>query len=81
MKTIIYFGADWCGSCQEIESTVADYIIDTGYRFLKYKVDEAPKLTQKYQINVIPTLIILNDEKLQDKIIGKKPILEYLVKD
>lgn len=77
MKTILYFGADWCGSCKEIEPNIADHIIDTGHEFLKYKVEDVPKLTQKYEINVIPTLIVLEDEKVE-KVVGKKPILEYL---
>ena len=78
MKTLLYFGADWCQTSQELEPVVADAVLESAVKFLKYDVEEAPQVAEQYQINVIPCIIILDDEVQVKKLIGKKTKEEIL---
>lgn len=78
MKTLLYFGASWCQTCEELEPVVADIVLETGVNFFKYDVEEAPKIASKHDINVIPCIIILDEEKQIKKLVGKKSKEEIL---
>ena len=52
MKTLLYFGASWCHTCEELEPIIADAVLETGVNFFKYDVEEAPKIADKHKINV-----------------------------
>ena len=79
MKTLLYFGASWCHTCEELDPIIADIVLESGVKFFKYDVEEAPKIAEKYKINVIPCIIILDEEGNQiKKLIGKKSKEEIL---
>lgn len=61
---LVDFYATWCGPCQmlspvleKIASSRADFDI------VKIDIDESKNLTEKYNIQVVPTLIIFKDLK------------------
>lgn len=61
---LVDFYATWCGPCQmlapvleKISSSRVDFDI------IKVDVDEAEKLAEKYEIQVVPTLIIFKNSK------------------
>ena len=72
MITLLDFYADWCGPCknfepflQELQSTYPSINIT------KVNIDTEKEITEKYDINVIPTIIILDESnKTLSKIEG-----------
>ena len=82
-KVVIDCYADWCGPCRML-SPVIDSLSEeyTDVKFYKLNVDEAKIITKDYEIMSIPTLLIFEDGKLKEKVVGlkSKSELEELVK-
>ena len=70
-KVVIDCFATWCGPCKML-SPVLDNISEElkDVTFYKIDVDNAEKITTEYQIMSIPTLLIFEDGKLKDKVVG-----------
>lgn len=67
-KTVLYFGASWCGPCQQFkkmlhEPDVAKLLVQ--YNNFYVDIDEHPDLKSEYEIKRIPTIVIV-DEKIVD---------------
>lgn len=69
MKTAKYFSATWCGPCKTFKPVVQE-AIDEGHAIQMVDVDENQELAQQYQIMSIPTLIIEQDGKIVDSLLG-----------
>ena len=67
-KTVLYFGASWCGPCQEFKKIlhspdVAKLLVQ--YNNFYVDIDEHPDLRTEYGVKKIPTVVII-DEKIVD---------------
>ncbi len=73
---LIDFYAEWCMPC----ITLAPIIEELAEKFrnkikiAKVNVDENQKLSQKFQVMSIPTLIIFKDGKEAERIMGAHPL-------
>ena len=74
---VFYFHAPWCNPCKAfgklinelaLEIQTADCTIPMN--FYKINVDEAPNLGKKYQIEGVPTLLLLKRGEPIDRING-----------
>lgn len=72
---LVDFYADWCGPCkvmhpilEEVKEKMKDEII-----VLKINVDKNAKISSKYQIQSIPTLILFRNGKILWKQSGVVP--------
>lgn len=66
---LVDFWATWCGPCRMLAPTVsaiADKYIGK-VKVCKIDVDENPALAEKFGIEVIPTLIVLNNGEIKER--------------
>ncbi len=72
---LVDFFADWCPPCkmlspvlEKLEKEYAEKVI-----FAKINVDVSPQTSHKFQINPIPTVILLREGKAVSAFVGLKP--------
>lgn len=61
MVKLLKFSASWCNPCKLQEKELIDNPI--GIPIEHIDVDEDSSLTDKYNVNNLPTLILLEDDK------------------
>jgi thioredoxin len=62
VKCIIDCHATWCGPCKRIEPFFKEMATTyTDMVFLKVDIDEAVDITEKYNINSVPTFLFINN--------------------
>jgi thioredoxin 1 len=69
---LVEFFAPWCGPCKSL-APVLDSLAGefTGKaKFVKINVDEAPALSQRFQIQGVPTLVVFRAGRVADRIVG-----------
>ena len=76
MKEYLYFSAPWCGPCKML-SPVMEQVGNT-IPVNKINVDEQSDLAQRYGIRSVPTVDLLENQIEVKRIIGVKPMNEYL---
>lgn len=81
-KVLLDFWASWCGPCRMV-APIVDEIADerTDIKVAKVNVDEEQELTVRFGITSIPTLIVFENGKVINQIVGARPkeaILEIL---
>ncbi len=77
--------APWCGPCKMLAPTIEQLAedLDGTVKVAKLNVDDSPGTAQKFGIMSIPTLLIVKDGKVVDKMVGVQPkatIEEHLSK-
>ena len=76
MKEYLYFSAAWCQPCKTV-SPVMEQVGNT-IPVKKINVDEQSDLAQRYGIRSVPTVVLLENQIEVKRIIGVKPMNEYL---
>ena len=67
--------APWCGPCRFVGPIVEQLAVEHAGRLkvVKVNVDDNPALTQRFQAFSIPTLVVLKDGRVADRIVGAMP--------
>jgi len=69
---MVDFYAPWCGPCKMLSpllETLAGQFAGR-VQFFKVNVDDAPELAVRFEITGVPTLLLFQDGKLRDSIVG-----------
>jgi len=75
LPVVVDFYATWCGPCK-ILSPQLDKLAGSftnQIKFVKINVDEAPALSQRFNIEAIPTLLFFRNGKVVDNAVGLLP--------
>ena len=77
---LLDFWATWCGPCQMIAPVINEIAEENPEIIVgKVNVDEESELAAAFGIVSIPTLAIIKDGKVLDKVIGYRPKEEILL--
>ena len=72
-KVIIDCYAPWCGPCTQLSPIIDEMATErTDYKFYKINIDNAEEISYRYEIMSIPTILIFQNKRLKNKIIGYK---------
>lgn len=82
LPVLIDFYADWCGPCRML-GPVIDEIAEeaTDFKVGKVNIDEQPELATKYQVMSVPTLVVIKNGEIANRVTGvtpKQKILDML---
>ena len=74
-KVIVDFWAEWCGPCRMVAPVVKDIANEYSdqIKVAKLNVDENQTTASRYGIMSIPTMLVMEDGKVKDKLVGYMP--------
>ncbi len=73
---IIYFTVEWCGPCQSMKPGLKELVSEIGKKakFLKLDVDKNQQAARVYNIQGVPTFILLKNGKIVWRQSGAIPV-------
>jgi thioredoxin 2 len=75
VAVLVDLWAPWCGPCRVVGPIVEELARDYAGRLkvVKVNVDESPGVAQRFQAFSIPTLVVIRDGRMVDRIVGAVP--------
>ncbi len=75
LPVVVDFWATWCTPCRAIAPTLERIAVEYDGRLVvaKVDVDENPVYAQQFGVQGIPTLLLVRDGKIVDRIVGALP--------
>ena len=69
---LVDFWAEWCGPCKRLGPTVDALATEYAGKVTvgKLNVDENPKVSEKFQIRGIPTILIFKGGQIVESLVG-----------
>ena len=77
--TLVDFYATWCGLCQKLAPVLEKIATSRAdFDIAKVDVDEAQDIAYKYEIEVVPTMLIFKEGKVVKKVEGFHTVSELI---
>ena len=70
MKQILYFSSTWCAPCKQLGPTMESLKDQVNY--IKIDVDQDQESSIKYGVRNIPTLILLENGEVKNRLVGNQ---------
>ena len=83
-KVLVDFWAEWCGPCKTLSPIIEEIekeLVGNGlkpFRVVKIDVDVHSDIANQYNVSSIPTVMIFDNGKLVDTIVGYHQKQDYL---
>ena len=79
VPVLVDFYADWCGPCHAIAPTIEALSneFEGKVKFVKVDVDSNQDVASSYEIMSIPTIMLFENGKIEDSIVGAYPATVY----
>jgi len=73
---LIEFGADWCQPCKRMEPELEKLAIqwEGKIQLAHINVDQEPDIAAQYMVMGVPTLMMIKDGELVERISGYRPL-------
>ena len=75
LPVLIDLWAPWCGPCKLVSPALEQIARDRAgqVKLVKVNVDEAPRSAQRFEVQGIPTLVLMHRGRVVDRQIGAAP--------
>ncbi len=72
IPVLVDFGAPWCGLCQLIQPLLLQFCAryNSRIKLVKVNADENFKLSNTYRLTNLPTLLLIENGKVRDRLEG-----------
>lgn len=70
-KSILKFTAPWCVSCRNLEPVLEE--VRNKVTVERIDVGDHPELAQKYNVTSLPTVLLLDGERIAGVLMGASP--------
>ena len=82
--TVVDFFATWCGPCKMLSPVFEELgqDMEDNVKFLKVDIDQSLELARRFEVSIVPTVIVFKDGKEAERLVGfiPKQKLEDMVK-
>ncbi|MFC7382241.1 thioredoxin [Sphaerisporangium rhizosphaerae] len=75
IPVVVDFWAPWCGPCRMVSPALEQVAADLAGRLklVKVNVDEAPRLSERFDVQAIPTLVVIQQGRVLSRRSGAAP--------
>src|SRR6184192_2989786 len=70
---LVDFWAEWCGPCRAVAPVLDELAAAHDVTVMKVNVDESPGLAARYEIRSIPTILLVKDGAVVERVVGAVP--------
>jgi thioredoxin 2 len=75
LPVLVDLWATWCGPCRMVSPVLEDLAKEKAgeVKLVKVDIDRSPKLSQRFDVKAVPTLMVLRDGKVLARQAGAAP--------
>ncbi|XQP55203.1 MAG: thioredoxin family protein [Mycoplasmoidaceae bacterium] len=76
-KVIVDIYATWCGPCKMLSTQLEEFAKShKDWTIIKVDSDQNQQLASQYNVQAVPTMLIVVQGKVKETVVGYKPLVE-----